>query len=161
MSTMNEHLISGWINAWRNEPNNIDHFMLKTAISDGSFMVTLMDETVLGQYTNDLAPYLVRVPMSQYYRDFYAYNPRLFAMDIYGIPELWYYVLYANEMTSMLEFNVPVVKFYSAASLTLLRSIRELQKPYLDENEQWLHDIRVGGKSINDGLKVEFTFSTS
>lgn len=160
MATVNEHKLSGWIRAWENETNNVAHFMLKTAISDGHFMTTLMDETVLGQYTEDLASYLVQTTLTEKERQFYAYNPRLLAYDLYGIPELWYLILYANELASMLDFNLPVIKFHNVGVLTLLTSIRELQRPYMNQNEQELHDIKVNGRKINDDIKVQITRGT-
>lgn len=157
MATINEHTLSGWIRAWQNETNNVAHFMMKTAISDGTFMTTLMDETVLGKYTDDLAPYLVQTVLTAKERQFYAFNPRLLAYDLYGIPELWYLILYANECMSLLDFDLPVIKFYHVGVLTMLTSIRELQRPYLDQNEQEMHDIKVNGRKINSDTKIQIT----
>ena len=154
MSTTNEYTIGGWIQKFRNELNTIVDFTLVAAMSDGSSMTIFSDESILSKYHAELEAFKTFGDYNQREREFYAYNPRLLAYDLYGVPELWYLILYANELNSALEFNLNRVYFYKASVLTLLDSIRALEVVRKDENEQEMTNIRINGTVINNDVSA-------
>ena len=101
------------------------------------------------KYQREFEPYKVTVDLSDREQHNYMYNPRLFAYDIYGYPEFWYLVLYANELHSELEFNMKRVHFYNAGIIRILDTIRDLETKYKDENDQEMTDIVVNNESVN------------
>lgn len=157
MSTMNEYTLEAWIAKFKTELNTIKSFALQTAISDGKNVTYFTRDTVLSKYSADLERYKVAVNLTQREQDFYAYNPRLFANDVYGVPEFWYLVLYANEMKSSSEFYRKRICFYTAGVTTVLDAIRDVESRYLDENAQQMTDLVTKGIAMNDDIDFEFT----
>lgn len=129
MSTTNEYTLQGWINAFRDERNTVSDFVFKTCKSDGERVTVLMSETILSKYHAELKQYIVVNTFTEIDQAYYAYNPRLFSMDLYGLPEFWYLVLYANEMHSAIQFNVPIVRYYSPKVVQALTMIHALELP--------------------------------
>lgn len=152
--TVNEHTLQRWVKSYQKQMNTVDRFVFTCCVSDGELTTLFSDETMLSKYSVELEPYLTSEDFTQIEQNFYAYNPRLFAYDLYGIPELWYLVLYANEMHSALEFNVSRVKFYKQSVLPLLNSIILLEKPRKDANEQEMTDVVVDKKIVNPDINV-------
>lgn len=149
MATTNAYTLQQWISQFRNMQNTIDNFVSRFAISDGVRCTFLMEESFLSKYQREFEPYKVTVDLSDREQHNYMYNPRLFAYDIYGYPEFWYLVLYANELHSELEFNMKRVHFYNAGIIRILDTIRDLETKYKNENDQEMTDIVVNNESVN------------
>lgn len=155
--TTNEYTLQGWINAFREERNTIRDFVFKTCKSDGERTIVLMDQTVLSKYHEELKSYMQVNTFTELDQHYYAYNPRLFSMDLYGVPELWYLVLYANEMHSAIQFNVPIVRFYAPAVIQVLTMIHALETKELDKNAQEISDIVTNKTPFNNDTSVSIT----
>jgi hypothetical protein len=154
MSTVNAYTLESWISSFRGETNVVSDFVFKLALSDGENVAYFCDETVLSKYSVELAEHLTSVDLTDREQQFYAYNPRLFAYDLYGAPELWYLILYANEMHSATQFKVARVKFYKKSVIKVLNSIRVLESARKDDNEQEMTDIVVGKQQCNNDINV-------
>lgn len=150
--TTNAYTLEAWITAFRSELNKVSDFMTQLAISDGKEAVILTDETVLNKYSTELSAYLKNIDLTQREQEYYAYNPRLLAYDLYGAPEFWYLILYANEIHSALEFHLKRIKFFDVSVVNVLNEIRMLEKDRLDANNQEITDIIVGNKSVNSDI---------
>lgn len=155
MATTSEYTLQDWIRSFQDEMSRITLFNIRNIITDGSVGMIFSDETVLSKYHDELSQYVQTVTYTQNEADFYAYNPRLFAYDIYGIPEMWYMVLYANEMHSALQFHNRRVKFHMPQVLTVMDTIRELERPRYDANRQAVSEIVTSRKSKNNDIKVK------
>ena len=149
MATINEHTIEGWISKFRTEFNTVGRFIQQWAISDGANATLFSDETVISKYHGELEALITEETFTDRERAFYEFNPRLFAFDLYGIPELWYLILYANEMHSAMEFDVQKVRFYDKNVTTVLNQIRLAEESRLNDNAQEMTDIIVQGKVVN------------
>lgn len=149
MPTTSAPTLQQWITAFRNEQNTVSANMLMTAISDGTTATIFMEETLLSKYTVELSQYLVQTTLTEREKHYYAYNPRLLSQDLYGAPEFWYIILYANEMHSALEFNTSKIKFYRKGVLDLLNNIRLVEVSRKDANAQEMLDIVVNNESLN------------
>lgn len=156
MSTVNEYTIQSWIRAFRNEPNLVSALMLKWGITDRDTAVFFMDETILSKYYPEIEPYRRSRMFTPRETHFYGYNPRLYAYDLYGMPELWYLVLYANEMHSAMEFHdIKKIKFYDRSVLPILNAIMLKERGILDENEAMLSDLIVNNRVTNQDVNIQ------
>lgn len=155
MATTKAHTLETWISDFRNQLNVVSDFIHKDALSDGITVSQIMSETVLSKYDTELRPYLTRVKLSDAERHTYQQNPRLLALDLYGAPEFWYLILYANELYSMLEFDLAEIRFYRIGVIDVLNQIRQLESPFKDENEQAMTDIVVGRRTYNEDILAD------
>lgn len=149
MSTTGAYTLEQWIVYYRNTQNTVSANMLLTAISNGEIATIFMEETLLSKYTTELSAYLETTTLTSRQQEYYAYNPRLLSQDLYGAPEFWYILLYANEMHSALEFNVTKLKFYRKGVLDLLNTIRLIETSRKDANSQEMIDVVVNNESVN------------
>lgn len=152
--TTTESSLEGWIRAFRSEENTLNRYMLRNIMSDGTAAMIFADETVLSKYTVELNDTIISEDLTPREEQFYAYNPRLFAQDLYGVPEMWFLVLYANEMKSALDFHTSRIKFFHQSVSSVLNAIREIEKPRLDANAEMLNTIITGRKATNNDAKV-------
>lgn len=149
MSTTGAYTLEQWIVYYRNTQNTVSANMLLAAISNGEVATIFMEETLLSKYTTELSAYLETTTLTSRQQEYYAYNPRLLSQDLYGAPEFWYILLYANEMHSALEFNVTKLKFYRKGVLDLLNTIRLIETSRKDANSQEMIDVVVNNESVN------------
>lgn len=149
MSTTGAYTLEQWIVYYRNTQNTVSANMLLTAISNGEIATIFMEDTLLSKYTTELSAYLETTTLTSRQQEYYAYNPRLLSQDLYGAPEFWYILLYANEMHSALEFNVTKLKFYRKGVLDLLNTIRLIETSRKDANSQEMIDVVVNNESVN------------
>lgn len=78
--------------------NISDYYMLEDELIAGFSFLTKYDNILksgLQDYTLD----------SEYY-----YRPEYISNNIFGTPDLWYVILYVNQMSSIQEFNIPTIK---------------------------------------------------
>ena len=62
------------------------------------------------------------------------YNPKLLSYDVYGTTELWFFILMANEIYTITEFDLRKVKMFDAAIISKLNRMLELDKEFLEIN---------------------------
>lgn len=155
--TTNEYTLQGWIDAFRDMRNTVSDFVFKTCTSDGELTTVLMDSSVLSKYHVELDEFKKVSIYTDIEQHYYAYNPRLLSMDLYGCPELWYLILYANEMHSALQFNVPIVRFYEPGIVRVLDTIRAAEQKRKDANEAEISRIVVNKTPFNNDLRVQIT----
>lgn len=155
MATTSAYSLETWISDFRNQLNVVSDFIHKDALSDGTTVTQIMSESVLSKYDTELRPYLTRVKLTDAERHNYQQNPRLLALDLYGAPEFWYLILYANELHSMLEFDLAEVRFYRIGVIDVLNQIRQLEADIKDENEQAMTDIVVDRRPFNDDVLAD------
>lgn len=152
--TVDKHTVETWIKSFQSQTNTLPNYTMQWCVSDGSFTTIFCDESILDKYQVELNKHITSEPLNQIEQEFYSYNPRLFAYDLYGYPELWYLILYANEMHSCIEFNVPVVKFYKSTVLPVLNSIRLIEENRMGINAQEITDIIVNKTPTNMDVNV-------
>lgn len=149
MPTVQAYTLSEWITEFRAMTNVISDFVTKSPMSDGNQACFFMDESVLGKYDVELSTFIQTADLTAREQHFYAYNPRLFAYDLYGVPEFWFLVLHANEMLSATEFTPVRVKFYQPAVVTTLNTIRQIETSRHDANEQEMTNVVVNNQVVN------------
>lgn len=155
MPTLNQYSLESWVSAFRNQTNVVSDFITKLPISDGKKAYFFMDDNLLSKYTSELDKHKVSVDLTEREQHFYAYNPRLLSYDLYGAPEFWYLILYANEIYSAADFCPTRCRFYKMSVIDTLNTIRQLEIPRKDANEQEMTDIITGNKSVNADVLVK------
>ena len=69
----------------------------------------------------------------------YKYRPNLLSYDLYGSPELFFIILFINDMTTKKEFDREKIKIIDKDNLfTLLNAIYNAQTEYIEENRSSL-----------------------
>jgi hypothetical protein len=81
--------------------------------------VVLPDGFILDEYRDYFENFLIDISVPEEY----YYSPTLFAENQYGTPDLDFLVLYFAKMTSLFEFNKPVIKFLPVTSLSDLNKL--------------------------------------
>ena len=150
--TTNAYTLQMWINQFRNQTNVVSDFITKWPISDGTRTIFYMENTLLSKYTWELDQHKTFVDLSEREQHFYAYNPRLFSYDLYGYPEFWYIILYANELHSATDFHPTRVKFYKSSVLNVLNEIRILEQTRKQTNDYAMNRIVTDNLAENADL---------
>ena len=76
--------------------------------------------------------HIVELTTKEYYK--YRYNPKLLSYDIYGTTELWFFILMANELYSISEFDLRKVVLFDTAIITKLNRMLEMDAEFLEIN---------------------------
>lgn len=53
----------------------------------------------------------------------YAYNPKLYAYDKYGITNMWRPIMILNKCPSIIDFNMEYIKFYNMTNFSKVMSV--------------------------------------
>ena len=93
-----------------------------------------MENSIADKYANELEEnkHIVELTTKEYYK--YRYNPKLLSYDIYGTTELWFFILMANELYSISEFDLRKVVLFDTAIITKLNRMLEMDAEFLEIN---------------------------
>jgi hypothetical protein len=53
----------------------------------------------------------------------YAYNPKLYAYDKYGITNMWRPIMILNKCVSILDFNMEYIRYFDTENFTKMIAI--------------------------------------
>lgn len=129
--------LENFIREYGSEDIRIDAFYLKQIFFDALKMnhkVVLNDQSIIDKYIEELNEnkQIVEFNTEEYYK--YRYNPKLLSYDVYGTTELWFFILMANELFSISEFNLRRVIMYDAAIISKLSRILDMDSEFLEIN---------------------------
>lgn len=144
-----EYTLDAWISTFRDEQVTVDTTVFKYAISDGTAVKVFPDESILGKYSNELEELLTRITLTKKEYQIYEYNPHSFAYHLYGNANLWFLILYANELHSVTEFTINPIKVYNPAVIRLLNRIILTEQERIDANAQEVNDVITNRTVIN------------
>ena len=113
--------LSDFISEYSIEDLRIDAFYLQQVFWDKNKMthkVVVNENSIADKYANELEEnkHIVELTTKEYYK--YRYNPKLLSYDIYGTTELWFFILMANELYSISEFDLRKVVLFDTAIIT-------------------------------------------
>lgn len=154
MATTSQYTLAKWISQFRDERFILPNYTFSSVMSDGTNAIVFPEETMLTTYAEELETYKTSAVMTDREQNFYRYQPRMFAYDLYGYPEMWYLILYANEIVSALEFDFTTVYFYTQSVTTLLNAIISLESDRKDDNEQEITDLTTSGEEVNNDVRI-------
>ena len=129
--------LSDFISEYSIEDLRIDAFYLQQVFWDKNKMthkVVVNENSISDKYANELEEnkHIVELTTKEYYK--YRYNPKLLSYDIYGTTELWFFILMANELYSISEFDLRKVVLFDTAIITKLNRMLEMDAEFLEIN---------------------------
>ena len=129
--------LSDFISEYSIEDLRIDAFYLQQVFWDKNKMthkVVVNENSIADKYVNELEEnkHIVELTTKEYYK--YRYNPKLLSYDIYGTTELWFFILMANELYSISEFDLRKVVLFDTAIITKLNRMLEMDAEFLEIN---------------------------
>lgn len=129
--------LSDFISEYSIEDLRVDAFYLQQVFWDKDKMkhkVVVNESSIADKYANELEENkrIVQLTTKEYYK--YRYNPKLLSYDIYGTTELWFFILMANELYSVSEFDLRKVILFDTAIITKLNRMLEMDAEFLEIN---------------------------
>ena len=129
--------LSDFISEYSIEDLRIDAFYLQQVFWDKNKMthkVVVNENSIADKYANELEEnkHIVELTTKEYQK--YRYNPKLLSYDIYGTTELWFFILMANELYSISEFDLRKVVLFDTAIITKLNRMLEMDAEFLEIN---------------------------
>ena len=129
--------LSDFISEYSIEDLRVDAFHLQQVFWDSTRMkhkVVVNENSIADKYANELEENkrIVQLTTKEYYK--YRYNPKLLSYDIYGTTELWFFILMANELYSVSEFDLHKVILFDTAIITKLNRMLEMDAEFLEIN---------------------------
>lgn len=90
------------------------------------------DENVLYSYKNYLSQFTVwnTLPVK------YHYKPELLAKDLYGSVDLWYLIMWFNDIPSAMDFNTEKIKVFDPKYMNIINKIIENNRRNIIKNNQ-------------------------
>ena len=118
------------------EELRVDAFHLKEVFfQDGmNHKIVLNGDNIADKYAIELQENkkTVEFTTKEYYK--YRFNPKVLSYDLYGTTELWFFILMANEIYTISEFDFKKLKLYDASIISKLNRMLELDKEFLEIN---------------------------
>ena len=132
----NVYTLSDFIREYSVEDLRVDAFHLKEVFFQNGMKhkIVVNGDNIADKYSAELEENkkIVEFTTKEYYK--YRYNPKLLSYDVYGTTELWFFILMANEIYTITEFDLRKVKMFDAAIISKLNRMLELDKEFLDIN---------------------------
>lgn len=132
----NIYTLSDFIREYSVEDLRVDTFHLKEVFFQNGMKhkIVVNGDNIADKYSAELEENkkIVEFTTKEYYK--YRYNPKLLSYDVYGTTELWFFILMANEIYTITEFDLRKVKMFDAAIISKLNRMLELDKEFLDIN---------------------------
>lgn len=131
-----EYTIKEFIDNYAIDDVTFNTVFLKDVFNTPNGKMIVNGSSVLDRYRNELSQYKTKLKLtSEEYRK-YQYNPKVLSYDIYGTTELWFLILHANELTSVSQFDMEQPYVYTGVIANVITSALNLEKDYIDYNEE-------------------------
>lgn len=92
--------------------------------------LVVAESALIDKYLEEIEQHKTAITLSttEYYK--YRYNPKLMAYDVYGTTELWFLLMAANELYSVIDFDLRVVKAYRTDILQKIDRMLSLEHEF-------------------------------
>lgn len=140
MNTNNKgaiYTLDDFVREYAAEDIRVDAFHLKQVFWDELTMkhkIVVNESSIVDKYIEELEENKrsVQLTTKEYYK--YRYNPKLLSYDIYGTTELWFFILMANELYTISEFDLQKLVLYDSAIITKLNHMIDMDREFLEIN---------------------------
>ena len=144
----NIYTLSNFIREYGVEELRVDAFHLKEVFfQDGmNHKIVVNGDNIADKYAIELEENkkTVEFTTKEYYK--YQFNPKVLSYDLYGTTELWFFILMANEIYTISEFDFKKLKLFDASIISKLNRMLELDKEFLEINSmEVMKEIQSGG----------------
>lgn len=129
--------LSDFIREYGAEDLRVDAVHLQQVLYEPTSMsrkIVVNDQSIVDKYLNELTEnkQIVDLSTKEYFK--YRYNPKLLSFDVYGTTELWFFILMANELYTVSEFNLRKVIMYDASIISKINRMLEMDSEFLEIN---------------------------
>lgn len=102
----------------------------------------ILESSILDNYQSILRQFIVRLPITDEFRDKYKYNPKKLAAREYESTEYWFLILYANEMYSASQFSLDkgYIYMYQRGIQQVINEIINIERKYIQKNAALISD---------------------
>ena len=132
----NIYTLSNFIREYGVEELRVDAFHLKEVFfQDGmNHKIVVNGDNIADKYAIELEENkkTVEFTTKEYYK--YRFNPKVLSYDLYGTTEIWFFILMANEIYTISEFDFKKLKLFDASIISKLNRMLELDKEFLEIN---------------------------
>ena len=132
----NIYTLDNFIQEYGTEDLRVDAFHLKEVFFNPGMKhkIVVNGNNISDKYTSELEENkrIITLNTKEYYK--YRYNPKLLSYDVYGTTELWFFILMANELYSITEFDLRKLVLYDASIISKLNKMLELDQEFLEIN---------------------------
>ena len=140
--------LDNFIHAYGAEDLRVDAFHLNEVFFNPGMKhkIIVNGDIISDKYDVELEENKRTITLStkEYYK--YRYNPKLLSYDIYGTTELWFFILMANELYSISEFNLRKLVLYDASIISKFNKMLELDQEFLEINSmEVMEQTQSGG----------------
>ena len=144
----NIYTLSNFIREYGVEELRVDAFHLKEVFfQDGmNHKIVVNGDNIADKYAIELEENkkTVEFTTKEYYK--YRFNPKVLSYDLYGTTELWFFILMANEIYTISEFDFKKLKLFDASIISKLNRMLELDKEFLEINSmEVMKESQSGG----------------
>ena len=148
VNSENIYTLSNFIREYGVEDLRVDAFHLKEVFfQDGmNHKIVVNGDNIADKYAIELEENkkTVEFTTKEYYK--YRFNPKVLSYDLYGTTELWFFILMANEIYTISEFDFKKLKLFDASIISKLNRMLELDKEFLEINSmEVMKEIQSGG----------------
>lgn len=131
------YTLDDFVREYAAEDIRVDAFHLKQVFWDELTMkhkIIVNESSIADKYIEELEENKRSVQLStkEYYK--YRYNPKLLSYDVYGTTELWFFILMANELYTISEFDLQKLVLYDSAIITKLNHMIDMDREFLEIN---------------------------
>lgn len=131
------YTLDDFVREYAAEDIRVDAFHLKQVFWDELTMkhkIIVNEASIVDKYIEELEENKrsVQLTTKEYYK--YRYNPKLLSYDVYGTTELWFFILMANELYSISEFDLQKLVLYDSAIITKLNHMIDMDREFLEIN---------------------------
>ncbi len=92
--------------------------------------LVVTESALIDKYLAEIEEHKVAIKLSteEYYK--YRFNPKRMSFDVYGTTELGFLIMAANELYSIIDFDLRVVKAYTTAILPKIDRMLSLEHEF-------------------------------
>lgn len=103
----------------------------------------ILESSILDNYQSILRQFIVRLPITDKFRDKYKYNPKKLAAREYDSTEYWFLILYANELYSASQFSLDkgYIYMYQKGIQQVINEIMNIERKYIQKNAASVSDF--------------------
>ena len=146
----NVYTLDNFIQEYGAEDLRVDAFHLKEVFFNPGMRhkIVVNGDNISDKYASELEENKRTITLStkEYYK--YRYNPKLLSYDIYGTTELWFFILMANELYSITEFDLRKLVLYDASIISKFNKMLELDQEFLEINSMEVMEQTQSGGTV-------------
>lgn len=119
-------------------------YLKQVFVSNANKKMLVNFSNLVIKYMPELKELKVKIELSNQEYAKYKYNPKVLSHDIYGTTELWFLILEANEMHSVVEFDSRTIYLFRTDIVEKLTRILNLETESKDYNEEQVSADLIG-----------------